>query len=92
MYVLRRTIASARFSAPIGGWINAIKIAEDVAAALPMMRPVWRFANNLIHRFALSVGPQAKKPVPDTDPGSKGVLRLRYATLSTKGLKKGTGR
>ncbi|HET7797082.1 MAG TPA: hypothetical protein VFK72_04310 [Nevskia sp.] len=44
MYVLRRMIASARFSAPIGGWINAIKIAEDVAAALPMMRPVWRFA------------------------------------------------
>src|SRR4029079_2952108 len=31
-----------------------------------------------------------EKPAPDTDPGSKGVLRLRYATLSTHGPKKGT--
>jgi hypothetical protein len=60
MYVLHRTIARVRFNAPIGGWINAIKIAEDVAAALPMMRPVWRFANNLINPFAPSVAPQAR--------------------------------
>jgi hypothetical protein len=61
MYVLYRTIASAGSSVAIGGWISAIKIVEDAAAALPMMmRPVWRSANNCINPFALSAAPQAR--------------------------------
>jgi len=65
------------------------KIAEGAAPVLPVMQPLWCSAKCNHHQ---SVRPERSaggaKPAPDTDPGSKGVLRLRYATLSTNGSRK----